>query len=325
MRNELLLAAAALVLSACSGNGSSSNTKSGDKDSIPPVENKTPGKTDQDPAEPIKQTEATEVATETVTEVEPVKETEVEPVKEPEDTFEKISRKVAYALVGTAADYGSDKDVIITRSADLINIPVMIQDKDVPELRKAIFNYAFDSKGNNPTTAVENWFKIPAEEDGYRTKKVSFPTSEDMFIWTSSVNGNRLTSLPDIFTYNIEYYQYAGGAHGMSGEKYFNYYIPTGKILTYNDLFTAGGRQKLPGVLLKQLLKNEPDFKGVVNISELPSGGDFYIKPDRSITFVYGEYEIGPYALGNVEIKLTSSQISPYLSPFGKKVLGMAE
>ena len=245
-----------------------------------------------------------------------------------QNKFERYIAEKNYALVGSHEDYGYNHDVIISDSVSIL-VPYLADGENPRALRDSILTATLlppDSRlgGNDVAYAMAQWKKIPAEIDGFRTRRVTKPKELDMNVWTSIATADTIASIPGMLTYKIFYYQYAGGAHGMSGYTYYNYYKPAGKIITLDQIFTPEGMRRLPALLQKVMIGTDPDLQDMVNISELPYGGDYFITPDKKMTFVYGEYEIGPYALGCPEITLKYSQIAPYLTQQGKQILGAA-
>jgi hypothetical protein len=81
----------------------------------------------------------------------------------------------------------------------------------------------------------------------------------------------------------------------------------TGRILTESDIFEPGYYQQLTSLLREYLPKcTEIDMIFDANIS--PSD-NFYVTSE-GITYVYQQYEIGPYALGLVEVLIPWSELT---------------
>lgn len=123
-----------------------------------------------------------------------------------------------------------------------------------------------------------------------------------------------------IVVYIIKENFYEGGAHGISQTIVLNFDNKTGKVLNINDIFVPGYENTLNGLLLDALLK-KTDTK---NVDELKTKGylvseDIYapenfIIGDDGITFIYNPYEIAPYSIGKIEIKLENSDLSKILN-----------
>ncbi|MBP7357724.1 MAG: DUF3298 domain-containing protein [Prevotella sp.] len=123
-----------------------------------------------------------------------------------------------------------------------------------------------------------------------------------------------------IVVYLIKENFYEGGAHGITQTIVINFDKNTGKVINISDVFVPGYENALNGLLLDALLK-KTDTK---NVDELKSKGylvseDIYapenfIIGDDAITFIYNPYEIAPYSIGKIEIKLEYSDLSKILN-----------
>ncbi len=107
------------------------------------------------------------------------------------------------------------------------------------------------------------------------------------------------------------YYQYSGGAHGVYYTEYFNFDAQTGEHLEWQNQFndtlqvmTAAEKELLSKFAAGTKLSERYDFAD--DKFYLP--GNFMLQPD-SIAFLYTVYEIGPYVMGETEIKLPYSAL----------------
>ena len=96
----------------------------------------------------------------------------------------------------------------------------------------------------------------------------------------------------------MKFSTYTGGAHGNVGIKTFNYDLKTGKELSLKDVSNISIKE-----INKEIFKQAPglyqDFKG---ITEYPS--NFYQDKYGKIVIIFAPYEIAPYAVGIIEIKI---------------------
>lgn len=118
-----------------------------------------------------------------------------------------------------------------------------------------------------------------------------------------------------ILVYTITSSTYTGGAHGMYGITAHNYSIAGGYELTLNDLFTETQR-----VALDKLIRNKlyAQFQ-VTNDDGLAEQGffpeyigtteNFAVTPE-GITFYYNPYDIGCYALGDLEVVISHEELN---------------
>lgn len=119
-------------------------------------------------------------------------------------------------------------------------------------------------------------------------------------------------------TYKLETYMFTGGAHGVTLIATFTYtkdgkLIPLGNILTSQDSLT-----KLSSAARKYFYDK---FGAQANKSEINAGtgpkeenfSTWYLT-NNTITFVFQQYQIGPYALGIQEFPLSRGEASTMLS-----------
>ncbi len=105
---------------------------------------------------------------------------------------------------------------------------------------------------------------------------------------------------------------YSGGAHGYYYENYKNFNLKTNKTYQLNDLFSTIDAKNWEPILLKNYLKDYEEE--LLFEKEIPLNSNFYFD-GKEITFVYNQYEIGPYAAGVFYIKIPFAEISKYLKP----------
>ena len=102
----------------------------------------------------------------------------------------------------------------------------------------------------------------------------------------------------DRLSFHMFFWMYTGGAHGNAFIKTFNYDLKTGKELSFRDVSKAS-LQDINKAIFAQAEGFYDDFKG---IKEYPES--FYIDKDGRVVIVFQQYEIAPYAVGIIEIKL---------------------
>lgn len=103
----------------------------------------------------------------------------------------------------------------------------------------------------------------------------------------------------------INYYQYTGGAHGLTTRKGYNINLKDGTFLTLEDLFKKGTPYKeiIDEEISKQIDENKEmffpsEFKGISPEQQ------FYIDGENVVIF-FQAYEIAPYAAGLPEFKIS--------------------
>lgn len=116
----------------------------------------------------------------------------------------------------------------------------------------------------------------------------------------------KVTKLDSLISFYIDYYQFTGGAHGVTTRKAYNIDKETGNILTMTDIFEKGYnyKEKIDYEINKEINKN-PNmyFTGKEGFNGIDDKTKFYIEGGNLVIY-YGQYEIAPYAGGMPEFRL---------------------
>ncbi|BFU60861.1 MULTISPECIES: DUF3298 and DUF4163 domain-containing protein [Rodentibacter] len=106
-------------------------------------------------------------------------------------------------------------------------------------------------------------------------------------------------------TFVIGNYEYTGGAHGMNINRYFTLDLTTHKILTLNDVFDDETLPKVKALLWERYIEqNGENNKPFVSQQDFNVSSNIYLDSE-GIHFIYGVYEIAPYALGEQDLTLS--------------------
>jgi len=122
----------------------------------------------------------------------------------------------------------------------------------------------------------------------------------------------------NLLCYSIDKYEFTGGAHGTSLIIFNNIEIENQKVIELKDIFIENYEDKLLEIILQKLVKNfelnstEKLNEYLFDYKEVEITPNFYL--DHSgIGFVYNQYEIAPYALGQIYVFIPYSEISGLL------------
>ncbi len=125
-----------------------------------------------------------------------------------------------------------------------------------------------------------------------------------------------------ILNFASETMEYTGGAHPDTWGIWLNFRKADGGIVTLNEAFTAEGLKQLPSLLTQKLiaemairLEDEniltvDDLKehGILNITDIYVSENFLLEAD-GVAFLYNRYDIAPYAVGAIELRLPYADI----------------
>jgi predicted secreted protein len=104
----------------------------------------------------------------------------------------------------------------------------------------------------------------------------------------------------------IDYYQYTGGAHGITDRKPYNIDLISGKELTIKDLFQSNyDYQSVINKEIHQQIASNPDkyFTGNMGFNGITENQRFYIQEGFLVVY-FSQYEIAPYVAGIPEFKI---------------------
>lgn len=111
-----------------------------------------------------------------------------------------------------------------------------------------------------------------------------------------------------------DFYMYGGGAHGMDVTRFINYSLSENRPLTLSDLVDIDKPQvkealqkELTALFNKKYEAEWGDLREFRDTDLLPVSDDFYLT-DKGVAFVYQQYGVGPYAIGQPALEV------PYLT-----------
>ncbi len=177
--------------------------------------------------------------------------------------------------------------------------------------------------GMNPQEAVEGYAKEALKN--YREDNLEFVEQADddpedgkedewdVFTWDFTIEGRGEGEYNGIIAYTITKYSYTGGAHGGTELFGLNFDKKTGAPVTEDDIFAFGYEERLSAALRAHLRSSlDKDDYGMLFTTDITPNGNFILSK-AGITYIYGQYEIGPYAVGIVKVTVPWNEIQDIL------------
>ena len=194
-------------------------------------------------------------------------------------------------VVGNYVKKATLVDKVIREKTNFINIDVVI-----PQ----IVGLGDENKEKDINNEILNWTNLWIKD----TKD----TSEDIkpTIPYELMARYVLTNNQDILSFYIDYYQFSGGAHGITTRNTYNIDIQSGNKLMLKDLFKEGYDYKtyINNEIRKQIsIHPEYYFTGKEGFNGIKENQDFYIR-DNKIVIHFPYYEIAPYVTGMPEFEI---------------------
>ena len=122
---------------------------------------------------------------------------------------------------------------------------------------------------------------------------------------------------PQLLTLGFTDYAYTGGAHGLFGTDVESYDLRNLRMLKLSDVLLPGYEDAVSKALdravrIKYNLQAAQALDAILFEKEIQPNENFGVT-DKGIFFVYGPYEIAPYAAGEIELFVSFEQISEFV------------
>ena len=166
---------------------------------------------------------------------------------------------------------------------------------------------------NAPDKYAETYIENYCKDLEPMYKQESVEDSANVSAWYSyykGMEGHVQLYGGNLLVYRISYNEYTGGAHGVYMTSYLNLQLDTLTPIYLDDLFVPNYKDALTDLLWNQLMADnqvttheELENMGYTSIGELTPTENFFIDSD-GITFHYNIYDIAPYVMGAIQIKL---------------------
>ncbi len=166
--------------------------------------------------------------------------------------------------------------------------------------------------------------------EGFGTYKMSpvdsIPKSAPAMIYTKMTSALVSSFDTDYIVYRISNYVYSGGAHGITESHYINYNLNKGEAINFANTFIPNIDNKLLDAIKTELMEQY----SAMNMAALQQHGIFtdqlfvthniYLD-GYDVVFHYNPYEIGPYALGSIDVRVPYYTIQELLTSEVRQIL----
>ena len=185
---------------------------------------------------------------------------------------------------------------------------------------EGIARLCYGTGGNDIETAARQWADSCIAEYRKEGNELMMYLSDNgdsepvaALSWERSLNGYIAGDHGDIISYIVSTYDFSGGAHGSSAELAFNFNRKSGEIIDEDDIFTEGSAVELSKLLSARLQSafDEEAYNSLF-VKDIEPNGNFIVS-DEGMTYIYGQYEIGPYYLGIIKLTLPWEELEGLL------------
>ncbi|MBB6697948.1 DUF3298 and DUF4163 domain-containing protein [Clostridium algidicarnis] len=148
-------------------------------------------------------------------------------------------------------------------------------------------------------------FKNKVEKGAAEYKKQCDKGGQDFNIQVAQSDYKVTYNSDDILSIVIEYYEYTGGAHGMTYKINFNYYIDTGERIKLSSLFKENFNYKEHvDKAIKEAMDKTPEVYFEDKFQGINDETSFYITKEGVVIY-FPLYEIAPYSTGIPEFPIS--------------------
>ena len=141
-----------------------------------------------------------------------------------------------------------------------------------------------------------------------------FSSPAAMLNWSDWTQGAVSGTHGNILSYTVTKYTYTGGAHGMTSETTLNFDTDNGSLIGETELFQDGYEERLSSLLSLHMPEalQEPGDTAMLFTRDIRPNGNFKVS-EAGVTYIYNQYEIGPYVLGAVEVTVPWEELKDLL------------
>jgi hypothetical protein len=199
-----------------------------------------------------------------------------------------------------------------------VEYPVqMVEMKALPKIEKLIVSTAFGKDYDSLKVDMAANKFIADETKEYRDEnlemweKAKSEMGASFLNWYEYVTGTFGGSHGDVTSYLITHDMYQGGAHGSSEEIGLNFNSKTGEKVDEETFFIDDYKDDLPSLLrahLREAMKDDDAYEALF-VKDIEPNGNFTVS-DNGVTYIYGQYEIGPYYLGIIHVTVPWEELA---------------
>lgn len=143
--------------------------------------------------------------------------------------------------------------------------------------------------------------------------------------WFEERNLTVRTQTPAYISFQEDWSNYTGGAHGMYSTIFFNYNVREKQEVYLHDLIEPTRRNEVTR-LAEELFRRQENLSPEARLDSgyFFENGQFYLNDNYTFTpngllFLYNIYEIKPYVSGQTELLIPYRALNPFLNEKGRK------
>lgn len=231
-------------------------------------------------------------------------------------------------LVSAQKDYKvvTDYGTVYLELSTSIHWPEKMGGFDLSTLRDSLLNFAYsDTTSTSIREAVKKYIADTSVVDGAKDIVVVDSLPADSMTYFNTITANVLDLNEQMVTYQVVGSTFLGGAHPMTAIHPFTYDFTETTVLDNGNIYLPGTPTDSIVPIIKDALARQlgVPVKGLdragIWSNQLTYAGRPYIA-NNTLFFHYDPYEIGPYALGAVDVAVYPYEIDRFLKPSVRKL-----
>lgn len=125
------------------------------------------------------------------------------------------------------------------------------------------------------------------------------------------VNGYFSGSYKKLRSYIVEYYTYAGGAHGLNTYTPLVFDTESGAVVPEEEFFAEGYKEPLSGLIRDKVCEENENIQ-LFDLFAVGANGAYEVG-EKGVSWYFQPYEIAPYAYGVLSTTLSWDEVEPYI------------
>ena len=188
----------------------------------------------------------------------------------------------------------------------VVNAPALIEQK----INKTLLTTALKQR-------LDSNYIIPKTNKKILAKIHDYLHLEEGDGFEQEINVSYSTRFDEIACFSVGGYFYAFGTpHPSSSLEFFNFNLSNGELIHLSDLIKKGAKGKLNKIAEKILYKDYGKDMWDFENGDFELNDNFEIS-EKGLTFLFNQYEIGPYAIGMPEIFIPYSKMKGLIKEDG--------
>ena len=218
-----------------------------------------------------------------------------------------LASLISIFMINTCSNY--PQHMLIKNINQNVESPIVV-DKSIKEITRyikidgeipQIIGLSNEKSQNEINSEIVNYTEMWIKENKDASEKFQPQIPYELMASYIVTNNNN-----NILSFYIDYYQFNGGAHGITNRKAYSIDVETSENLNLEDLFKKGFDYKsyINNIISTEIEKNKDFyFTGKEGFNGIEDNQGFFIR-DNKLVIYFDYYKIAPYVSGMPEFEI---------------------